>query len=289
MNQSVADPAGPRQDDLLSRFLPAIRQRFKAEVNRLTGGAMAGLLAGQADAEDLAFPLAYLCAFHWLRENVHADYRTPVLAGFRGRPERAALMDLLQHAEDAEGFLRGYVDYWLAAPANAPVQRDQLLALLARRGGDPEALVRYMLRQWESLGLFSLRRTEAYAELARQERERYRGMLSGPDQERLALVDALPARGATERFAKLGVIPAMGCPQTCRHSMFIWRPPMRDTQDTAGLYRLVDGLTDSVLFTGGDLTRHLEHFHRAIRSALGLPGETIEFERPVERVRLARK
>ena len=86
-------------------------------------------------------------------------------------------------------------------------------------------------------------------------------------QERLALVDALPdLPGKHPGFAKLGLIPAMGCPQTCRHCMFIWRPLIKDPPDPGPLYSMVNGLTDSVLFTGGDLTRHLHYFDRAIRS-----------------------
>jgi hypothetical protein len=40
---------------------------------------------------------------------------------------------------------------------------------------------------------------------------------------------------------------------------------MRNVPDPDELYRLVGAHTDSVLFTGGDLTRHLHHFVRAIR------------------------
>ena len=42
------------QEDLLAIYLPRMRQRFKTEVNRLTGGAMRQLLKGHADADDLA-------------------------------------------------------------------------------------------------------------------------------------------------------------------------------------------------------------------------------------------
>jgi hypothetical protein len=46
--------------------------------------------------------------------------------------------------------------------------------------------------------------------------------------------------------------------------MFVWRPPMRHVPDPGELYRIVAAHTDSVLFTGGDLTRHLHQFVRAI-------------------------
>lgn len=58
----------------------------------------------------------------------------------------------------------------------------------------------------------------------------------------------------------------MGCPQTCRHCMFIFRPLMKNTSEPETLFKMVDELTHSVLFTGGDLTQHLDHFYHAISS-----------------------
>jgi hypothetical protein len=246
-------------------YVPALRKRFKSEINRLTGGGMADLLGARPDAAALSFPLTYLYAWHWLRHNVPAGYRAEVLSAFRGGA-RAFLMDLLLESPDAAGFLRAYIAHWLAAPADATLQRRQLLELLARHAGDPERLAVHMLQTWEELDQFGSDYKQAYADLAREERNRYQEMLGEADLQRLALVDALPGpAGATGRFDKLGIIPAMGCPQTCRHCMFIWRPLMGEHPDPGKLLQLVDGLTDSVLFTGGDLTRHLEHFHRAIR------------------------
>ncbi len=69
---------------------------------------------------------------------------------------------------------------------------------------------------------------------------------------------------AVSAFDKLGLIPAMGCPQTCRHCMFIFCPLMKNTENPEPLYQMVDALTTSVLFTGGDLTRQLHHFYDAI-------------------------
>lgn len=256
--------------ELLAHYHSALRGRFKAEVNRLTRGDMAERLGDHPEAATLAFPLSYLYAWHWLRDHVHEDYREGVLAPFRG-PARGFLMDLLLAASEPSDFLRGYIDHWRRAPAGGPVQQQELLALLAARGGDRERLVADLLALWGGLGLFRRGHSEAYKALARDERDRYGAMLGPEDRERLALVDALPDPGGDPpRFAKLGVIPAMGCPQTCRHCMFIWRPLMKDHQDPGTLYDLVSGLTDSVLFTGGDLTRHLEHFYRAIRTMAGV-------------------
>jgi hypothetical protein len=266
MSASTA-PAPPdlETERLERQYLAGLRQRFKHEVNRLTGGAMRGWLEREADADDLAFLLSYLYAYHWLRHHVHPSYRRALLAPFRG-PKRAFLMDLLDGSADAAAFVRGYVERMLASPGGTLREREPLERLLVREGGDPERLVARVLALWSGLGLLTRTPAEGYRALGREERERYHGMLGPEDQERLALVDALPdAQPGPARFAKLGVVPAMGCPQTCRHCMFIWRPPMRATPDPRALFEVVAGHTESVLFTGGDLSRHLDLFLRAIR------------------------
>ncbi|HFE48737.1 MAG TPA: radical SAM protein [Chromatiaceae bacterium] len=253
------------QQALLPIYLATMRQRFKAETNRLTSGAMRELLGEHPEAELLAFPLSYLYMFHWLRHNVPAVYFEPLLSAFR-QPARLFLMRLLV-AETPEAFVSGYIAYWRDQTDPGPLQQAQLSSLLTARGGDAEALAADMLAAWRALDLFQKSHKVAYAELARHERKRYDEMLGDADRERLARVDALPdPRPARQRFAKLGVIPAMGCPQTCRHCMFIWRPPRAREADPERIHQLVDSLTDSVLFTGGDLSNHLEHFHAAIHA-----------------------
>ena len=259
------DATSPDQQQLLAIYLPRMRQRFKAEVNRLTGGAMRRMLEGRENADDLAFLMSYLHAWHWLRDNVHENYREQVLAAFRN-PAQQFLMQLLL-SRSPEAFVTGYIAHWLSQPSGGPVQQQQLLRLLAAEEKDPDRLAAAIMADWKSLGLFTQEIRIAYGDLARRERERYNNMLGPEDQERLALVDRLPDPAPGEmRFAKLGLIPAMGCPQTCRHCMFIWRPPKPKESDPDAIYRLVDSMTDSVLFTGGDLTNHLEHFTNAIRT-----------------------
>lgn len=255
------------QQQLKAVYLPGVRQRFKQEINRLTGGAMRELLGGRADAADLAFLLTYLYAWHWMRHNVAAKYHREMLASFQAAARRW-LMELLL-AETPEAFLRGYIDHWLKAGPGGPAQQDQLLRLLAGQGGDAERLVGHIQQVWDGLGLFDKDYRTAYGELARHERERYGDMLSEQDLERLALVDALPDpgfKGAKPRLAKAGIIPAMGCPQTCRHCMFIWRPLKATDADPDLVYRTVDALTDNVLYTGGDLTKHMDAFYDGIRA-----------------------
>ena len=264
---SSIQPLYASQQQLLEIYLPRMRQRFKSEVNRLTSGAMAELLQDRPDAAQLTFPLSYLYAFHWMQHNVHGDYREQVLATFQA-PARRWLMDLLL-LDDAEGFIRGYIDHWLQAGPGGPAQQQQLLSLLAGQDGEVERLVAYIQQVWDGLGLFDKDYKTAYGELARTERERYGDMLSEPDLERLALVDELPDpgfKGSKPRLAKAGIIPAMGCPQTCRHCMFIWRPLKPTDADPELVYRIVDELADNVLFTGGDLTKHMDAFYNGIRA-----------------------
>lgn len=264
---SSIQPLYASQQQLLAIYLPRMRQRFKNEVNRLTSGAMAELLQDHPDAAALTFPLSYLYAFHWLQDNVHADYRAQVLETFRS-PARLFLMQLLL-ADSAEAFIRGYIAHWLNSAPGGPVQQQQLLQLLAANNQDVEQLQAAMLSAWQGLGLFDKSQKAVYGDLARTERERYGDMLSPQDLERLALVDALPDpgfKGSKPRLAKAGIIPAMGCPQTCRHCMFIWRPLKPTDADPDKVYQLVDALADNVLFTGGDLTKHMDAFYNGIRA-----------------------
>ena len=254
------------QEALAPIYLANMRQRFKDEINRLTAGGMRVLLEGQPQAAELSFPLTYLYAFHWLQHNVHANYRARVLETFRG-PRFGFLMDLLLSDSAAE-FVRGYVQHWQDTPGEGQKQWHEYQQLLAARDGDTEQLIADLLEIWQGLGLFTETYMVQFKSVAREERERYAGMLGPEDRERLALVDALPEdglQGMTRRYSKLGIIPAMGCPQTCRHCMFTWRPPRAKNEDPELIYRLVDQHTDSVLFTGGDLTKQLDHFYDAIR------------------------
>lgn len=259
--------SGADQQALLAVYIPNMRQRFKDEINRLTGGAMRLMLGGQPDAVELSFPLTYLYAFHWLQHNVHANYRAQVLQSFRGA-RFGFLMDLLL-LPSAEAFVRGYVEHWHDSQAEGQKQLLEYRALLARRGGDREQLTNDILTIWQGLGLFTQSYMVQFKDVGREERDRYEGMLGVEDLERLALVDMLPdplSDNITPHYAKMGIIPAMGCPQTCRHCMFTWRPPKPKNEDPGLIFELVDKHTDSVLFTGGDLTKQMDYFYQAIRS-----------------------
>ena len=259
---SAADQAA-----LLPIYLVSMRQRFKNEINRLTTGrAMFEMLGSRQDAIELSFPMSYLYAWFWLRHNVHASYMSQVLASFRGA-KFGFLMDLLL-SDTAEDFVEGYIEHW-SSSTDEVKQKIELTQLLARRNNDKEKLAKDMLSIWQSFGLFNDNYMVQFKQVSRDERDRYQGMLGKEDLERLALVDALPdplPMGETPRYSKLGIIPAMGCPQTCRHCMFTWRPLRGKNEDPEKVFELVNQHTDSVLFTGGDLTKQLDYFYLAIRT-----------------------
>ena len=262
---TISDEA---QRDVREAYLVSQRQRFKAEILRLTGGDMLSLLQTKSsavgDAEQLSFLMSYVYAWHWLQRNINVAYQQEVLKTF-SKGAQAFLMQLLLESDSAEDFIRRYIDYWLQFQGQTQLQQQYCMQLLDKKGS-PGALVDYVASVWHSLAMFKQTFAEGYKDLAKQEKERYADMLADEDRERLALVDAMPDVELPSKLDKLGIIPAMGCPQTCRHCMFIFRPLMKNTDDPSTVFEIVDELTRSVLFTGGDLSKHLEHFYNAISS-----------------------
>ncbi|HEY9202137.1 MAG TPA: hypothetical protein VIQ81_11125 [Gammaproteobacteria bacterium] len=254
------------QQDVHQAYLVSMRQRFKTEINRLTRGDMLEMLgkdpAHAHNAELLAFPMTYVYAWNWLQHNINPQYQQEVLTAFARGPQ-AFLMQMLLDSQSSAEFIRAYIDYWHNYQGEPQLQQHQLLQLQQQQG-DSEALANYIEARWDDLKLFRRSFAIAYKDLAKEEKDRYASMLAEEDKQRLALVDELPDPEHLNVFSKLGIIPAMGCPQTCRHCMFIFRPLMKNTDDPDSLYQMVDKLTTSVLFTGGDLTKHLQHFYNAI-------------------------
>ncbi len=262
---SLSDEA---RQDVQQAYLVSQRQRFKMEVNRLTGGEMLAMLQAKSSAgaasQNLAFLMSYVYIWYWLEHNVHKKFQPQVLAVFT-KGKQAFLMAMLLQSNSSGDFIRQYIQYWIDYQGEAQLQQQQILALL-KQHNNMIMLVQYIESVWSSMQLFTRSHAQAYKDLAKQEKDRYTNMLGDDDRERLALIDQLPDTALSGRFTKLGIIPAMGCPQTCRHCMFIFRPLMKNTQDPMPLYQMVDTLTTSVLFTGGDLSKHLNHFYQAISS-----------------------
>ena len=256
------------QSDVRQAYLVSQRQRFKTEINRLTSGDMLRLLKNKSvaldEAERLSFFMSYIFAWHWLQQNINTQYQAEVLSSFCKGPQ-AFLMEMLLQSNSTAEFIKTYIRHWQQYQGEAQLQQQNLLQLLQQKQS-PEILAEHVESVWDSLQLFDKSFDAGYKELAKQEKDRYADMLAAEDKERLALVDQLPDTEPLTSFSKLGIIPAMGCPQTCRHCMFIFRPLMKNTDDPTQLYQMIDELTTSVLFTGGDLTKHLDHFYNAIET-----------------------
>ncbi len=254
------------QQDVQRAYLSSQRQRFKAEINRLTSGDMLQLLKDKTSEGDkaaqLSFLMSYVYAWCWLQRNINTEYQAEVLATF-AKGAQAFLMDMLLSSSSTSEFIDAYINHWVHFQGQSQLQQQHCLNLLQEKGS-VQSLSGYIESIWNSLNLFEQNFAEGYKDLAKQEKDRYADMLGAEDKERLALVDALPDKELLMPFSKLGIIPAMGCPQTCRHCMFIFRPLMKNTDDPAPLYKMIDELTTSVLFTGGDLTKQLDHFYNAI-------------------------
>lgn len=264
MQNSSAAHIPALDDELRAVFLSTLRTRFKTELSRMTRGGMASLLKDHEDIDLLSFMMSYVYAWHWLQHNVERAWQAEMLSVFRTGTQAFLMELLLQSDSDAE-FVTGYIRYWQEYTGEPELQQQRLLQLLRQSDNSPEQLMKRVQKIWAGLGLFSRSYAIAYRDLAQQEKERYRDMLGEQDRERLALVDQLPdPEQLPGAFAKLGIIPNMACPQTCRHCMFIWRPIVKETGDHGELFQMVDGLTDNVLFTGGDLTKQLHYFYDAI-------------------------
>jgi len=256
------------QQDVKKAYLASQRQRFKAEINRLSRGGMLQILnnnaAALSDAENLSFLMTYVYAWNWLQKNVHTDFQQEVLLSF-GKGAQAFLMQMLLQSDNTADFIQSYISYWLNYKGEPQLQHNQLMALL-NKTESVDGLVLHIESVWDSLQLLEKSFDAGYKDIAKQEKDRYADMLGDDDRQRLALIDQLPDTQPLTPFDKLGIIPAMGCPQTCRHCMFIFRPLMKNTENPAPLYQMIDDLTTSVLFTGGDLSKQLQHFYDAINS-----------------------
>jgi len=262
---SISDAA---REDVHRAYLESQRQRFKAEIVRLTKGEMLKLLRSKSAAVDtaeaLAFLMSYVYAWHWLQINIHSDYRSEILSSFT-RGAQAFLIHMLQESESSGLFIERYINYWQQYQGSPQRQQQYCLQLLEYYG-DTDTMTSNVISIWQSMNLLNKSFAEGYKDLAQDEKSRYAGMLGDQDLERLKLIDELPDVKLESGYAKMGIIPAMGCPQTCRHCMFIFRPLMKNTDKPDTIFKLVDSLTTSVLFTGGDLSKHLDHFYHAIES-----------------------
>lgn len=172
----MSSTTGITADELTPIYLSGLRQRFRAELGRMTRGAMAELLQGCEDVGQLSFLMSYLYIYHWLQHNVDPAYQAGMLAPFN-KGSHAFLMDLLLDSDSAAEFVQGYIRYWQGYNGEPELQQQNLLQLFAACDGDARVLGARVLALWEGLGLFTRSYAVAYGDLAREEKARYQGML----------------------------------------------------------------------------------------------------------------
>ena len=164
------------EQDVRHTYLVSMRQRFKAEINRLTRGDMLVMLqrqlsdqASAEDAKNLSFLMSYVYAWNWLQQNLHSDYQAEVLSTFAKGPQ-AFLIEMLQRSNTTAEFIQSYILHWQNNQGQAPLQQQQLLQLLERNSG-AFALAEYIETVWNSLHLFDKTFAIAYKDLAKQEKK----------------------------------------------------------------------------------------------------------------------
>ncbi|MBF0624186.1 MAG: hypothetical protein HQL82_05205 [Magnetococcales bacterium] len=245
-------PADHAVPDLEAAYLADRRRRFKEAVARVNrrpdhvwpAAEFPGPLQGIAGA---------LFAHQWLRRHVAEPCRAAVAAVSRN-PAHASLVRLLLACPDAPTLVAELLREWLPdAPGRYPLLQQNILA------------------RWATLDPFREDPLTRQRAIQQEQKREYGAPLSPLVLERLALVDSLPDPGpAARRFVKAGVIPVMACPQSCRHCMFVWRPSLGVAPDQSFLWELLPRLTNNLLFTGGDLSGHLDGFFHAITHLTGI-------------------
>ncbi|MBF0136265.1 MAG: radical SAM protein [Magnetococcus sp. DMHC-1] len=241
------DTVNPLHVDYLEQKRLAFKEAM-ARVNRLPAyiwppDAFPGPAQGVAGA---------LFARGWLLEHVHPRYHPDVLSISRNR-DHLWLVDLLRHAEHTTipGFVDRFLSHWW--PDGLP---------------DREDLAQRIVDRWASMDPFRESRQATYRRIQAEQKVEFGDPDNPIDRERLALLDHLPDPApGNHRFAKAGLVPGLSCRHNCRHCMFVWRPPVQSKVMAPGsLFALANTLTERILFTGGDLARHMESLLAAIRS-----------------------
>lgn len=124
------------QGEVRQAYLVSQRQRFKTEINRLTGTDMLQMLKKKSlsddDAGKLSFLMSYVFAWNWLQNNVNTQYQAVVLDSFCKGPQ-AFLMKMLLRSNSTAEFIRAYIDYWLQYHGETQVQQNNLLQLLQQK------------------------------------------------------------------------------------------------------------------------------------------------------------
>ncbi|MBF0193118.1 MAG: hypothetical protein HQL71_01120 [Magnetococcales bacterium] len=206
-----------------------------------------------------------LFLYNWLQREVKPPHKKAVLAlAFPKLSEE--LTNLMLTTWDNSKYLQGLIAYWHSQKSSLQ-RKESIENLLAKHGGDISLAVDDILATWQKLALFKQPHKEAFREILEKQKKRGAEVGGDIDKERAAIIDRLPdSFNWDSEFQKVGIIPHMGCAKNCRHCMFVWRQPIKNKVDAKLLFKPINSATKSVLFTGGDLDRHMPEFYRAIAS-----------------------
>ncbi|MBF8273057.1 MAG: hypothetical protein HW380_2162 [Magnetococcales bacterium] len=198
--------------------------------------------------------LSFLFACHWLHREVHPRYFSQV-AEVMDRPGHAKWSSLLlmicTNPLDDASFIGHILDRLVETNAGKAENREKII-------GD-------LVHKWRGLGLYATTRPLAVRQIGAVEKAVMQDLGGPNDRERISRVDLLDDGDPSEPFFdKMALIPRMACPQSCRHCMFVWRPPMNNMPDAGPLLKSINRQTSNLLFTGGDLTKDLNLFYHAI-------------------------
>jgi hypothetical protein len=241
-----------QKDNLLTEYLAWQQRRLKE-----------ALLYFKNSNQDQFGLLQDLYLYNWLQREIQPPHKIAVLSLVTPKLTDG-LIDLLTTTWDNAEYLQALIAYWLTQKQSLQ-RKESCEKLLAVHGGDISLAVAEILAAWQKLDLFLLPQKEAFRQI--QELQKKRGAEVGGefDKKRVAIVDTLPDRfSQATLFPKIGIIPHMGCSKNCRHCMFIWRQPIKNRADPGQLFKQINNKTGSVLFTGGDLDKHMGEFYRAI-------------------------
>ncbi|NGZ07109.1 MAG: hypothetical protein G8237_12220 [Magnetococcales bacterium] len=201
-----------------------------------------------------------LFAWNWLNQEIPASYRSAVLAVSRN-PDHTWLANLLESSQDQEQCITRFLEHWQKMPPDHP-KSAALHLWNSQHPVNPKAA---LLNAWQRLQLFTDPLPIRMRRIQNQQKTVALEMGDKADQERLALIDALPDPSRIPPWPKVGFIPRMACSQSCRHCMFVWRTPLKQAPDPSPLLHWMQEHTESLLLTGGELHDQLPLLHVAIQ------------------------
>ncbi|MGN7612901.1 hypothetical protein ACQZV8_12545 [Magnetococcales bacterium HHB-1] len=264
---------------LKSSYIQSQQYAFKAAIQRVNRQLAKNrwptdFLAIGEPGQALLEIVVYLYALGWLREHVQVNYHKAV-AQLSKNSEHTYMVNLLLHAKTERQLIENYLNHWALKP-HTP-QGESIAWLLHHRlstAPTPEnasetplkPLIEAINAIWKNLNLFQVSVIEQVRQEQKIQKERTLELFQSADKARFELIDQQPNPPLKKiRFQKLGFIPYMKCPQSCRHCLFIWRPEVEHHPHMAKLFKQLTVMSENVLFTGGDLSQQMDRFYQTLR------------------------